>query len=714
MADETLEFELKATSDDAPVAQLTASLNALQKSVDANTASLSKNSDQTKKASTANDGMTASVFKGVASWALLSQAANAAKDFLEGSVSAFLDAQKSIDLTHATVLSMGQSLATAMPQLDAFGASMVRMGVDGEDAELAAARLAKAAGNDIPKGLQLAKLAADLASSGYGDLASNTDTLASVLAGRGTAAIKQYKLAIDDSATSAQILDAIQAKVTQTTEQYADTIPGKIQTVKQAYNELQQSVGEGLVASLNSAAKSSATVGDGLDLLNIIGQALKYTVYEVVEGFVAVAQVFAIAGTSINEVYTGFKALVSIMTGDVKGGMAELKSASDSQNEAFDALGNTLSKMAHPVQNLEAAQKDLASQSIVTAAAAGNVGDGIVNANKKAEVSYVSLADKLTAFRGAYTDLLQGASTDLASLADAHVSEMATISASIAKTQQAIASLTKSFEQQSVSDEAGIADTIVASQTKVADLKKQMAAAVTQDQYDQLKVQLDAEQKNLDSSSDFQSQHADAIAAAQQRASETDLQRSIDSYNAKRALALQEYNDQYSQLQQELADENAKSVASVALYNSRAVAIKKVLDAANADYITLSNQRIDQTTQEVNQEIALFQQLAAAISSVKSASVSAVGTIAVPQIPTTHKALGGSVMAGQSYIVGENGQEVFTPSMSGSITPNGGVGGGGMNITINMNGGYYLDDQVADKISDRFMEKLRRKTRFGL
>jgi hypothetical protein len=51
----------------------------------------------------------------------------------------------------------------------------------------------------------------------------------------------------------------------------------------------------------------------------------------------------------------------------------------------------------------------------------------------------------------------------------------------------------------------------------------------------------------------------------------------------------------------------------------------------------------------------------------------------------TPKALGGPVAMGQSYLVGERGPELFTPSTSGNITPNGAMGGN--TITVNVNGG---------------------------
>jgi hypothetical protein len=49
------------------------------------------------------------------------------------------------------------------------------------------------------------------------------------------------------------------------------------------------------------------------------------------------------------------------------------------------------------------------------------------------------------------------------------------------------------------------------------------------------------------------------------------------------------------------------------------------------------------------------------------------------------RALGGPVAPGGSYLVGERGPELFTPSSSGNITPNGAMGGN--TITVNVNGG---------------------------
>jgi hypothetical protein len=50
------------------------------------------------------------------------------------------------------------------------------------------------------------------------------------------------------------------------------------------------------------------------------------------------------------------------------------------------------------------------------------------------------------------------------------------------------------------------------------------------------------------------------------------------------------------------------------------------------------------------------------------------------------RAAGGPVNAGTTYLVGERGPELFTPSGSGSIIPNNRLGGGGGSINITVNG----------------------------
>jgi hypothetical protein len=57
------------------------------------------------------------------------------------------------------------------------------------------------------------------------------------------------------------------------------------------------------------------------------------------------------------------------------------------------------------------------------------------------------------------------------------------------------------------------------------------------------------------------------------------------------------------------------------------------------------------------------------------------------------KAMGGPVTSGTSYIVGEQGPELFTPSRSGSIIPNHALGGGGRGSVINLTVNGAIDPE---------------------
>src|SRR5690606_8145944 len=65
------------------------------------------------------------------------------------------------------------------------------------------------------------------------------------------------------------------------------------------------------------------------------------------------------------------------------------------------------------------------------------------------------------------------------------------------------------------------------------------------------------------------------------------------------------------------------------------------------------------------------------------------------------RAEGGPVMAGRTYLVGERGPELWTPSMSGSIIPNSelAAGGGSQNV-------YNIDARGTDASVLRRFEQL--------
>ena len=82
------------------------------------------------------------------------------------------------------------------------------------------------------------------------------------------------------------------------------------------------------------------------------------------------------------------------------------------------------------------------------------------------------------------------------------------------------------------------------------------------------------------------------------------------------------------------------------------------------------------------------------------------------------RALGGPMVGGQGYLVGEKGPEVFTPSTAGTMTPNDKLGGGATNVTFNIvaNDTRGFDQLLMERrplitkiIADAQLEKGRRQ-----
>ncbi len=73
----------------------------------------------------------------------------------------------------------------------------------------------------------------------------------------------------------------------------------------------------------------------------------------------------------------------------------------------------------------------------------------------------------------------------------------------------------------------------------------------------------------------------------------------------------------------------------------------------------------------------------------------------------TGLATGGFAQPGRTYLVGENGPELFSSDRGGTITPNERLGGGGTNITIQISGNTLLDAKAGEKIGDLIIKRLK-------
>jgi hypothetical protein len=151
------------------------------------------------------------------------------------------------------------------------------------------------------------------------------------------------------------------------------------------------------------------------------------------------------------------------------------------------------------------------------------------------------------------------------------------------------------------------------------------------------------------------------------------------------------------------------------MFNALGAQNKKAFEAAKA--FNLAN-AIMNTYMAVTKALATYP---FPFSLIAAGGALAFGLAQVAQIRSQNysgRALGGPVMGGQTYMVGESGPELFTPSTTGSITRNGDLEGGGVtnvNFTIVANDTTGFDQLLASRkgviqqiISDAMLEKGRR------
>ncbi len=670
--------------------------------------SMAKVADSTGKTTDAQQDLSRAVFNGVAAWDLLKKGVEIVSGFFEEGIKSAIDYDKTLAQISGTLKQIGPAATAQLPAIDAFLNGMAKIGVSDNEAAVAFNTLVKATG-DVNKAMQLTSAASDLTSSGYYDLQTNATNLANVMTGHGARSAIAYKLELSSTATTADYLNAILGKVSTTTEEFSKTTVGQVAVIHETYANLQQAVGEGLVLAFHGFADEavSAMVGtqgsmqeltDDTATFGIVaGGAIGLVIDDIkmlVAGGEGLTKSFLANFGAIIKAVQGFG---DAIRGNGDDAHKKYQEAMDMQAQAEQATADAMSKIGnyaddagqkwHDMTHSGEVLKDLKAQelaSLITGAAAKEAAIAAENAQAKAAAAVVKHADAIAKLKTEYDKMAAGGASDLATLADDFNQKMGAIQDAIKKTTADIADLTASYNLNRTSETGNVADDIVSSEQKIADIKKQLAAATTQDQINNLNTQLAEEQKNYDSSLAFRTANAAAITEAERRSAETSLQREIEDYNTRTKMEADEYAKKLATLQQELLDKQTESVQEMVLYQTKVAQINAILDTGNAYFTKLSNDRKATTTAEVNDEVAQFQRLAAAISQTKSASISAISTVQIPTIQgitiPAHEA-GGFVNAPRGTavpIMAHGGEEVIPAEQVAGRSK-----GGTINIVIN-------------------------------
>jgi len=189
------------------------------------------------------------------------------------------------------------------------------------------------------------------------------------------------------------------------------------------------------------------------------------------------------------------------------------------------------------------------------------------------------------------------------------------------------------------------------------------------------------------------------------------LQRQGTEERQKRIVADRIEFEKKSDLEKtQFAISNAQSVfAALGAQNKKAFEASKALAIATA---------IMNTYQGATKALATYPFPFGLIAAAAAVAAGMAQVAAIRSQQYSGRQLGGPVMGGRSYIVGENGPELFTPNTTGGITRNSDLGGGGstnINFTIVANDSQGFDDLLLQRqgmikqlISDAMIERGQR------
>ena len=182
-----------------------------------------------------------------------------------------------------------------------------------------------------------------------------------------------------------------------------------------------------------------------------------------------------------------------------------------------------------------------------------------------------------------------------------------------------------------------------------------------------------------------------AMVDLEEATAETDLAFENLKNELKLESALADAKTQLDGLKEKAVEAFKGSDAALAEYEQGLIDAKlMVLELAGS--VTLSNAQKDKIrvlvdTGELEYALALIDAIGSNGHADLVAAAAAKALAAGRSLRIPGRAAGGPVEGGSTYLVGERGPELFTPGTSGSITPNHALGGGGANITVNVNGG---------------------------
>ena len=249
----------------------------------------------------------------------------------------------------------------------------------------------------------------------------------------------------------------------------------------------------------------------------------------------------------------------------------------------------------------------------------------------------------------------------------------------VKEAKQSMKDLTEQFNSTEVgkSNELGtnIAKEIIAKQQEQKVLQAQINAETDADKKKSLQTQLDAVDEFLTKHKDDTVAYATQIAEENRKAGLDSIELLKEQYQVEKDERLKEYSDKMKDLKQHLKEVKQE-------YKDKLKELKDELKKDGLDNITIN--------------------ISAIVKQISSNS-------------NSKRATGGTVTAGNEYLVGESGAELFVPNVSGTIVKNGQYGKGANinNFNFNFSGAFIGNKNDLIREIERTINRKQELTSMG-
>lgn len=308
------------------------------------------------------------------------------------------------------------------------------------------------------------------------------------------------------------------------------------------------------------------------------------------------------------------------------------------------------------------------------------------------------IKEKLEDLGKSYADFAEHADESLFQLRQSHRENLRSINAEMSETRAKMAELRGEFEKGRASDTKTVAQQIVAEEQRIADIEKEMQTDVSASRYLELQAELDKRKTAMAESAAFIQSIEGAVEEARRVAGLTDLERAIEAYTERRAMAEAEFNDNMSKLQSELKALKKQKEEEKELYKEKRNLIVKLADEVAARNALIAAQGLQLTKETITKEIEYYKSLAEAISAARSGNAAEVGRIQK------------KVTKVNDAIITKTGEVVQTHPDDYIIATKNPGALGGKNISIHIEGAI-LTQEAARVIGDLILGDLQRQMR---